>query len=44
MRKVAIAALAVLALGIVAVPALASHPEVSLLGSDFEIGQVLSSL
>jgi hypothetical protein len=37
MRKVAIAALAVLALGIVAVPALASHPEVSLPGSDFEI-------
>ena len=37
MRKVAIAALAVLALGIVAVPALASHPEVSLPGSNFEI-------
>jgi hypothetical protein len=37
MRKVAIAALAVLALGIVAVPALATHPEVSLPGSDFEI-------
>ena len=37
MRKVAIAALAVLALGIVAVPALANHPEVSLTGSDFEI-------
>jgi uncharacterized surface anchored protein len=37
MRKVAIAALAVLALGIVAVPALASHPEASLAGSNFEI-------
>lgn len=39
MRKVAIAALAVLALGIVAVPALASHPEVSLPGSNFEIDE-----
>ena len=37
MRKVAIAALAVLALGVVAVPALASHPEASLPGSNFEI-------
>jgi Prealbumin-like fold domain len=37
MRKVAIAALAVLALGIVAVPAIASHPEASLPGSNFEI-------
>lgn len=37
MRKVAIAALAVLALGIVAVPALASHEEASLEGSNFEI-------
>jgi hypothetical protein len=37
MRKVAIAALAVLALGIVALPALASHPEASLEGSNFEI-------
>ena len=37
MRKVAIAALAVLALGIVAVPALANHPEVSLPDSTFEI-------
>jgi hypothetical protein len=39
MRKVAIAALAVLALGIVAVPALASHPEASLPGSNFEIDE-----
>jgi hypothetical protein len=37
MKKVAIAALAVLALGIVALPALASHPEASLPGSNFEI-------
>jgi hypothetical protein len=37
MRKVAIAALAVLALGIVALPALASHEEASLEGSNFEI-------
>jgi hypothetical protein len=37
MGKVAIAALSVLALGIVAVPALASHPEESLPGSNFEI-------
>jgi hypothetical protein len=37
MKKVAIAALAVLALGIVAVPALASHEEASLEGSTFEI-------
>jgi hypothetical protein len=37
MRKVAIAALGVLLLGMLAVPALASHPEVSLDGSNFEI-------
>src|SRR4030095_7348525 len=37
MRKVSIAILGVLLLGIVAVPALASHPEVSLPGSNFEI-------
>jgi hypothetical protein len=39
MKKVAIAALAVLALGIVALPALASHPEASLPGSNFEIDE-----
>lgn len=37
MRKLAFAALAVLTLGIVAVPALASHSEASLPGSNFEI-------
>jgi hypothetical protein len=37
MRKVVIAALAVLALGIVALPALANHEEASLEGSNFEI-------
>jgi hypothetical protein len=37
MRKVAIAVVGVALLGLVALPALASHPEVSLAGSNFEI-------